>query len=87
MGILSFERLKSGLRRTRESLFGKVQSIISLKPAIDDDLLAHLEETLIESQMTCTPGNLGEAKTGIDGVQESLNAIFVHRIVFMGIFP
>jgi hypothetical protein len=37
--------------------------------------------------MTCTPGNLGEAKTGIDGVQESLNAIFVHRIVFMGIFP
>ncbi|MGA9362924.1 MAG: signal recognition particle-docking protein FtsY [Bacteroidota bacterium] len=51
MGILSFDRLKSGLRRTRESLFGKIQSIISLKPVIDDELLAHLEETLIGSDV------------------------------------
>jgi fused signal recognition particle receptor len=51
MGILNFDRLKNGLRKTRESLFGKVQSIISLKPTIDDDLLAHLEETLIGSDV------------------------------------
>jgi fused signal recognition particle receptor len=51
MSILSFNRLKNGLRKTRESLFGKVQSIISLKPAIDDDLLTHLEETLIGSDV------------------------------------
>jgi len=51
MGILSLNRLRNGLRKTRESLFGKVQSIISLKPAIDDDLLDHLEETLICSDV------------------------------------
>lgn len=51
MGILNFERLKSGLKRTREGLFGKVQSIISLKQVIDDELLAHLEETLVGSDV------------------------------------
>jgi fused signal recognition particle receptor len=51
MGILNLERLKSGLKRTRESLLGKVQRIISLKPVIDDDLLAQLEETLVGSDV------------------------------------
>jgi fused signal recognition particle receptor len=51
MGILNFDRLKNGLRKTRESLFGKVQSIISLNPALDGDLLAHLEEALIGSDV------------------------------------
>jgi fused signal recognition particle receptor len=49
--MLNLERLKSGLRRTRESLLGKVQRIISLKPVLDDELLAQLEETLIGSDV------------------------------------
>jgi fused signal recognition particle receptor len=51
MGILNLERLKSGLKRTRESLLGKVQRIISLKPVLDDELLAQLEETLVGSDV------------------------------------
>jgi fused signal recognition particle receptor len=51
MSILNLERLKSGLKRTRESLLGKVQRIISLKPVIDDELLVQLEETLIGSDV------------------------------------
>jgi fused signal recognition particle receptor len=51
MSILNFERLRSGLKRTRENLLGRVQSIISLKPVIDDELLAHLEETLVSSDV------------------------------------
>jgi len=51
MGLLNFERLKNSLIRTRENLLGKVQSIISLKPVIDDELLAHLEETLVGSDV------------------------------------
>jgi fused signal recognition particle receptor len=54
MGMLNLERLKSGLKRTRESLLGKVQRIISLKPVIDDDMLAQLEETLIGSDVGIT---------------------------------
>jgi fused signal recognition particle receptor len=54
VGILNFERLKSGLKRTKESLLGKVQSIISLRPAIDDEFLEQLEETLITSDVGVT---------------------------------
>jgi len=51
MGLLNLERLKSGLRKTRAALFGKVQGIILLKPVVDDELLSQLEETLISSDV------------------------------------
>jgi fused signal recognition particle receptor len=42
-----FSRLKEGLAKTRESLFGKVQKILSAKSKIDDELLENFEEVLI----------------------------------------
>lgn len=47
MGLLSFERLKNGLKKTREALLGQIQKVIALKPVLDADLLSQLEETLL----------------------------------------
>src|SRR3990172_4769705 len=51
MGLFSFERLKEGLRRTRESFLGKIQDVISLKPVINAEFLVYLEETLVSSDV------------------------------------
>lgn len=51
MGFFDFGKLKDGLRRTRESILGKVQQVISLRPILDDELLAQLEETLVSSDI------------------------------------
>jgi fused signal recognition particle receptor len=44
---LSFSKLKEGLTKTRETLFGKVQKILLGKTKIDDELIDSLEEILI----------------------------------------
>jgi len=49
-------RLKEGLAKTRDNLFGKIQKIISGKTKIDDELLDDLEEILIA-------GDVGVATT------------------------
>ncbi len=51
MGLFNFEKLKEGLRRTRESFLGKIQDVISLKPVIDAEFLVYLEETLVSSDV------------------------------------
>lgn len=47
MGLLSFERLKNGLKKTREAVLGQIQKMIALKPVLDEELLSQLEETLL----------------------------------------
>jgi len=42
-----YNRLREGLAKTRESLFGKVERMITASAKIDDDVLAGLEEILI----------------------------------------
>jgi fused signal recognition particle receptor len=44
---ISFQRLKDGLSKTRDNLFGKIQRIIAGKSKIDDDVLEGIEEVLI----------------------------------------
>jgi fused signal recognition particle receptor len=44
---LSFTKLKEGLTKTRETIFGKVQKILLGKTKIDDELIENLEEILI----------------------------------------
>ena len=54
MGFLDafkFSRLKEGLAKTRENLFGKVQKILSTKSKIDDELINNLEEVLISGDV------------------------------------
>ncbi len=46
-----FDRLKEGLTKTRESLFGKVQRILSTRSTIDDELIDNLEEVLISGDV------------------------------------
>lgn len=53
---LKFQRLKEGLAKTRDSIFGKVQKILTGRTSIDEDLLDHIEEVLIS-------GDIGVATT------------------------
>ena len=55
---ISFTKLKEGLSKTRETLFGKVQKILLGKSKIDDELIENLEEILIG-------GDVGVATTGV----------------------
>jgi len=48
---LKFNRLREGLAKTRESLFGKVERMLSARSKIDDDVLDELEEILIRSDV------------------------------------
>jgi fused signal recognition particle receptor len=54
MGLLSFEKLKAGLKRTRENILGRVQKALSLKPILDEESLSQLEETLLTSDVGVT---------------------------------
>ncbi len=48
---LKFSRLREGLSKTRESLFGRVERLISARSRIDDSVLEELEEILIRSDV------------------------------------
>jgi fused signal recognition particle receptor len=41
------DRLKEGLAKTRENIFGKVQRVLSTKSTIDDEMIDRIEEILI----------------------------------------
>lgn len=47
-----FEKLKSGLKKTKDSMMGKIESLLNSFTKIDEDLFEELEETLI----TCDIG-------------------------------
>ncbi len=49
MGL--FEKLKKGLEKTKNSLFGKINTVLSSFTKIDEDLFEELEETLILSDI------------------------------------
>lgn len=55
-----FQRLRSGLSRTRDGLVGRIDRLFSVREEIDRDVLEDLEEILIESDI---------------GVQQSLSLI------------
>ncbi len=46
-----YDRLSTGLRKTRESFVGKVKNLVIGRAKIDDDLLEDLEETLFEADL------------------------------------
>ena len=45
MGL--FQKLKSGLAKTRDRLAGGLRTVLTLGRSIDDDLLEELEESLL----------------------------------------
>lgn len=49
MGL--FNRLKESLAKTRQSLVGKIESLITARRVIDESLYEELEETLIEADV------------------------------------
>jgi fused signal recognition particle receptor len=48
---LKIDRLKEGLSKTRDNIFGKVQRLITAKSKIDDEMLEKLEEILITADV------------------------------------
>jgi fused signal recognition particle receptor len=52
MGLFDkLSRLKEGLTKTRENIFGKIQKILTGKTKIDDDVLENLEEILLSGDV------------------------------------
>jgi len=48
---LKLERLKEGLSKTRDNIFGKVRRLVTAKSTIDDSMLESLEEILITADV------------------------------------
>ncbi len=48
---IGFNKLKEGLNKTKDNLFGKVNRLINSRATIDDDFLNELEEILISSDI------------------------------------
>jgi len=48
---LGFKKLKQGLNKTKENIFGQVNRLINARGVIDDEFLAELEEILISSDI------------------------------------
>lgn len=48
---LGFKKLKDGLNKTKENLFGKVNRLVNARGVIDDEFIAELEEILISSDI------------------------------------
>ena len=42
-----FEKLKNGLKKTKDSMMGRIESLLHSFNKIDEDLFEELEETLI----------------------------------------
>lgn len=49
-----FEKLKAGLRKTKDSMMGKIENVLNSFTKIDEDLFEELEETLIMSDIGVT---------------------------------
>ncbi|MDD6034393.1 MAG: signal recognition particle receptor subunit alpha, partial [Oscillospiraceae bacterium] len=57
-----FDKIKEGLRKTKESMMKKVEGVIHSFTKIDEDFLEELEETLIMSDVGVqTAGDIMEA--------------------------
>lgn len=63
---LGFKKLKEGLAKTKEDLFGKVNRLIYAKKKIDDDFLNQLEEIFLLSDM-----GFDTTQTIIDNIKTS----------------
>ena len=46
-----FEKLKNGLTKTKNAIFGKIESIIKNFRHVDEDLFEELEEALISADI------------------------------------
>ena len=62
---LGFTKLKEGLTKTKNDLFGKVNRLINAKKKIDDEFLAELEEIFLTSDM-----GINTAEILIDNIKE-----------------
>lgn len=91
-----FRKVASGLTKTRDSVFGKVQSLIRSRSTIDDDLLETIEEVLLSGDVgVSTSGRLMEnikARVKSEGYQttEELQKLLqdeVARIFENGLQP
>ena len=86
---LSFDRLKEGLSKTRESLVGKLRSVLFMGRKIDAQLLSEIEEILITSDVGVTTtekiisrltdrvkkDNIQEAELILDVLKEEIAAM------------
>ncbi len=48
---LGYKKLKDGLNKTKDNLFGKVNRLVNARGVIDDEFLSELEEILISSDI------------------------------------
>ena len=65
MGFL--DKLKSGLAKTKNAIFGQIDEVLKAFVKVDEDLLEELEELLIMSDVGEISGKKGEDWDGIFG--------------------
>jgi fused signal recognition particle receptor len=76
---ISLEKLKSGLFKTKENLFGKISKVVGLHKKIDQELLSELEEILIKADVG--PGTTEKIIEGIKREAKVKGAEDSERIV------
>jgi fused signal recognition particle receptor len=79
---LSLEKLKSGLSKTKESLFGKISKAVRLHKKIDQELLDELEEILIKADV-----GPGTTEKIIDGIKEKAKAKRIEFLMIPSLLP
>jgi fused signal recognition particle receptor len=90
---LKFSRLREGLAKTRDSLFGKVERILTARAKIDDSVLEELEEVLIRCDVGVSTtetiiGNIRErVKRDRYESAEELNTLLREEIARLTIPP
>ncbi|MFZ4590965.1 MAG: signal recognition particle-docking protein FtsY [Ignavibacteria bacterium] len=83
---IGFGKLKEGLTKTKDDLFGKISRLVTAKKKIDDDFLNELEEIFLSSDfgydtVETIIGNIKErAKTDKYETDEELNALIYDEI-------
>ena len=83
---IGFGKLKEGLTKTKDDLFGKISRLVTARKKIDDDFLNELEEIFLSSDfgydtVETIIGNIKErAKTDKYETDEELNALIYDEI-------
>lgn len=69
-----FERLKQGLKKTKESILGQVNNIFKSFSKVDEDMLEELEEVLIASDV-----GVGVTSDIIEKLREAIKEKHISR--------
>ena len=66
-----FEKLKNGLKKTKDSMMGRIESLLHSFSKIDEDLFEELEETLILCDIGVTTSDRKSSRRALKNLKKS----------------